>query len=62
MLPFPLSEKLLTDADFLQTFYTNPKVEEAFSEIIPWLDEREALDIPASSSDVNEAAEIEKSG
>lgn len=50
MLPFPMSEKLLTDADFLQTFYTNTKVEEAFSEVIPWLNERGALDIPAITS------------
>ena len=59
MLPFPLSEKLLTEADFLQTFYANSKVEEAFAEVIPWLYERGALDIPevdASSTHVPETS------
>lgn len=46
LLPFPLSEKLMEDEDFHQHFYTNPRVKQAFAEVIPWLDEQGAMDIP----------------
>lgn len=44
LLPFPMCEKLLTDEDFLDSFYTSPKIEAALAEVLPWVYERGGFD------------------
>lgn len=46
LMPFPMSEKLVTDADFLEKFYKNPRAEKALALVIPWLDRCDALKLP----------------
>lgn len=46
LLPFPHTKKPISEEGFLDEYYTNPTVVKALSEIIPWLDQRGALDLP----------------
>lgn len=51
LLPFPLSEMAISTsedigAEWLTTFYNNPRCEAVFEEVFPWLDARGALDMP----------------
>lgn len=48
-MPFVLTEKLTTDADFFDDIYTNPRITRALKEVIPWLDGKGALDLPNKS-------------
>ena len=50
LMTFPLSDILVTEDDYFLKFYANPTVEEAYAEVIPWLYERGALDIPEVDS------------
>lgn len=46
LLPFPHTKKPVSDPGYLPEYFNKPAVEEALMEIIPWLDQHGAMDLP----------------
>lgn len=49
LIPFPLTEGVFDiTADFLANLYGMKKVRDTYSVIMPWLDKRNALQVPSN--------------
>lgn len=46
LLPFPHTKKPVSDPGYLPEYFNKPAVEDALMEIIPWLDQHGAMDLP----------------
>jgi len=46
LLPFPINDKIYGEPGFIEELFLNSRIKQALTDVIPWLDNQNALDLP----------------